>query len=68
MATLKECQYCHAELSRDEVGLSKKLFESETKKGKYSCMQCMSEMLEVSKDDLQAKIEEFKRQGCKLFV
>jgi len=67
MATLKECQYCHAELSRDEVGLSKKLFESETKKGKYSCMQCMSEMLEVSKDDLQAKIEEFKRQGCKLF-
>lgn len=68
MATSKECQYCHAELSRDEVGLSKKLFESETKKGRYSCMQCMSEILEVSKDDLQAKIEEFKRQGCKLFV
>ena len=67
MVTPRECQYCHAELSRDEIGLSKKLFESETKKGKYSCMQCMSEMLEVSKDDLQAKIEEFKRQGCKLF-
>ncbi len=67
MATSKECQYCHAELSRDEIGLSKKLFESETKKGKYSCMQCMSEMLEVPIDDLQAKIEEFKRQGCKLF-
>ena len=67
MATSKECQYCHAELSRDAIGLSKKLFESETKKGKYSCVQCMSEMLEVTTDDLNAKIEEFKRQGCKLF-
>ena len=67
MATSKECQYCHAELSRDEIGLSKKLFASETKKGKYSCVQCMSEMLEVTTDDLNAKIEEFKRQGCKLF-
>lgn len=67
MATPKECQYCHAELSRDEIGLSKKLFEPETKKGKYSCMQCMSEMLEVTQDELTAKIEEFKRQGCKLF-
>lgn len=67
MATPNECQYCHAELSRDEIGLSKKLFETETKKGKYSCMQCMSEMLEVTTDDLKSKIEEFKRQGCKLF-
>ena len=67
MATPKECQYCHTELSRDEIGFSKKLFESETKKGKYSCVQCMSEMLEVPTDDLKEKIEEFKRQGCKLF-
>ena len=67
MATPKECQYCHAELSRDEIGLSKKLFESETKKGKYSCMPCIAAMLEVTQDDLIAKIEEFKRQGCKLF-
>lgn len=67
MATHKECQYCHAELSRDEIGLSKKLFESETKKGKYSCMPCIATMLEVTQDDLVAKIEEFKRQGCKLF-
>ncbi len=67
MVTPKECQYCHAELSRDEIGLSKKLFESETKKGKYSCMPCIATMLEVTQDDLVAKIEEFKRQGCKLF-
>lgn len=67
MATPKECQYCHAELSRDEIGLNKKLFESEAKRGNCSCMQCMSEMLDVSVDDLRAKIEEFKAEGCKLF-
>ncbi len=67
MSTHKECQYCHADLSRDEVGLSKKLFEAETKKGRFSCMQCMSEMLDVTREDLEAKVEEFKRQGCKLF-
>ncbi len=67
MTMPKECQYCHAELSRDEIGLSKKLFESETKKGKYSCIPCIAAMLEVTQDDLIAKIEEFKRQGCKLF-
>ena len=64
MITPKECQYCHAELSRDEVGLSKKLFESETKKGKYSCMPCIAAMREVSQDDLLVIIEEFKRPGC----
>ncbi len=67
MLTPKECQYCHVALSRDEIGLNKKLFESETKKGKFSCMTCMSEMLEVSQDELRTKIEEFKHQGCKLF-
>ena len=67
MARPKECQYCHAELSRDEIGLNKKLFEDDTKKGKYFCLPCMAEMLEVSQDDLKVKIEEFKRQGCKLF-
>lgn len=67
VAKVKECQYCHAELSRDEVGLSKKLFEPDAKRRKFSCMSCMSEMLEVSVDELKDKIEEFKAEGCKLF-
>ena len=67
MATAKECQYCHAELSRDEVGLSKKLFEADAKRGKLSCLACLSEMLETSVEELKEKIQEFKSQGCKLF-
>ncbi len=68
MAKSKECQYCHAGLSRDEIGLSRKLFEAETKRGKYSCLGCMSEILDVTESDLAAKAEEFRLQGCKLFL
>lgn len=67
MAMPKECQYCHAELSRNEVGLNKKLFESDAKKGKLSCMSCMAEMLETTVEELEEKVQEFKTQGCKLF-
>lgn len=67
MATPKECQYCHAELSRDEVGLNKKLFESDAKRGKLLCMVCMAEMLETTVEELIEKVQEFKAQGCKLF-
>ena len=67
MATVKECQYCHAALTRDEVGLNKKLFASDAKKGGYSCLVCMAEMLEITVEELNVKIQEFKAQGCKLF-
>ena len=67
MASSKTCQYCYADLSKDEVGLSKKLLEADTKRGKFTCINCMSGMLEVSADELKVKIEEFKAEGCKLF-
>ena len=67
MAAIKECQYCYAGLSRDEVGLNKKIFESDAKRGKFSCLTCMSEILETTVEELNEKIQEFKTQGCKLF-
>ena len=67
MPAAKTCQYCHKNLTRDEIGLSKKLFEAETKQRKFTCLSCMAEILEVSVEDLLAKIEEFKAAGCKLF-
>jgi len=67
MRATKTCQYCDKALSKDEVGLSRKLFDSESKRGKLTCLACMAEVLEVSEDDLRDKIEEFKAEGCKLF-
>ena len=63
----KLCQYCRKTLSRDEVGLSKKLLEPETKNGKFTCITCLAEILEVEQGELHEKVEEFKREGCKLF-
>lgn len=67
MPAAKTCQYCGKALSKDEIGLSRKLFEVESKRGKLTCLTCMAEVLEVSEDDLRDKIEEFKAAGCKLF-
>lgn len=63
----KLCQYCRKTLSRDEVGLNKKLLEPETKNGKFTCIPCLAEILEVEQEELHEKVEEFKREGCKLF-
>lgn len=67
MKPSKKCQFCENVLIKDEIGLSKKLFEHESKKGKSTCLNCMSEILECSVDDLLIKIDEFKSEGCKLF-
>lgn len=64
----KKCRYCdRVPLTKDEIGLNKKLFEPEGKKELYMCLACMANYLECSVDDLREKIKEFKAEGCKLF-
>ena len=64
----KTCRYCQTELDKDSIGLNKKLFDEDAKRGNLTCVLCMAEVLECSVDDLLAKIEEFKAEGCKLFL
>ena len=52
-------------LSKNEIGLNKKLLGRNTKK--YYCLDCLSEYLEVTSDFLLEKVEEFKEHGCTLF-
>jgi hypothetical protein len=61
------CRYCAMELNRDTVGLNKKLFGKGTPNERLMCLDCMAGVLECTVDDLNAKIEEFKEEGCKLF-
>jgi hypothetical protein len=61
------CQYCATRLNRDTVGLNKKLFGRNTPKELLMCLDCMAGILDCTVDDLKAKIEEFKNDGCKLF-
>lgn len=60
------CYVCSKEpLTKDEIGLVKKMIDK--KSGKFYCLSCLAEYFEVTQDELQAKIEEFKDEGCTLF-
>lgn len=62
----KICYMCGKEaLSKNEVGLTKKLLDKDSKR--FYCFDCLAEYLEVDAEFLLAKVEEFKLQGCTLF-
>ncbi len=60
------CCICQKEkLSKNEIGLTKKLINVKTKD--YYCIKCLADYLEVTVEELNDKIEEFKEEGCTLF-
>ena len=61
-----ECCVCSRTLIKDEIALSKKLLGIDTED--YYCIDWLSEYLECEKEDLEIKIQEFKEQGCTLFL
>lgn len=62
----KKCYVCgKAPLSKDEIGLTRKLIDKKTKI--FYCLPCMADYFEVTEEELIAKIEEFKAEGCTLF-
>ena len=62
----KFCIECNKALTKDEVALNKKLIDKNTKE--FLCLNCMSEQFGCDVEDLQIKIDEFKEQGCTLFI
>ena len=65
MAKRTKCTLCELMLDKDAIGLTKKLLDKNAKK--FYCLDCLANYLDVSTDDLYAKLEEFKEQGCVLF-
>ena len=53
-------------LSKDELGINKKLLGEDIIT--FYCLDCLADFLEVSLEDIIAKIEEFKEDGCVLFT
>lgn len=63
---IKSCYVCgKTPLSKNEIGLTKKLIDKSSKK--FYCLGCLAEYLEVTTEELESKIEEFKEEGCTLF-
>ncbi|MFI3250957.1 MAG: hypothetical protein R3Y07_08340 [Eubacteriales bacterium] len=46
--------------------MNKKLVSSEMKE--FLCLDCLSESFGCDREDLEIKIEEYKEQGCTLFL
>lgn len=62
----KICYVCGKNpLSKDEIGLTKKLIDK--KSPIFYCISCLAEYLEITSEELLAKLEEFKDEGCILF-
>lgn len=60
------CCDCKEPLKKDEIALSKKLIDVDTED--LYCLNCFSEVIGCTVDDLKDKIQEFKEQGCTLFL
>lgn len=66
MVANSKCYVCgKSPLSKNEVGLTQKLIDKKAKN--FYCIDCLAEYLDVTTDELLAKVEEFKNEGCKLF-
>ena len=62
----KKCTDCDCELKKDEIALNKKLISLDVKD--FRCLDCLSFSLGCEVEDLKIKIDEFKEQGCTLFI
>lgn len=62
-----DCIICGKEnLDRDTIGINKKLLGESV--ANFYCMECLADYLGCTVDELLDKIEEFKEEGCTLFV
>ncbi len=66
MKKLKICADCGRAIGKDEIALSRKLIDPDTEE--LYCITCMAENFGCTEEDLRAKIQEFKEQGCTLFL
>lgn len=66
MRAKKMCTDCDTFLSKDEVALSRKMLGREITE--FYCIDCLANYLDCDRNDLEIKIEEFREQGCTLFL
>lgn len=63
---MTECYICRKEnLTRNEIGLNKKFFGKTIKA--IHCMECLANYLDLTIEELEERIQEFKDSGCTLF-
>ena len=63
---MRMCLNCSKTLEKDEAALCKKMLGKKTKQ--YLCLSCLGEYLNTDPEILLEKIEQFKEEGCTLFL
>ncbi len=63
---METCIHCGAPISRDEIGLTKKLVNRGA--SSFLCIHCLAKEFSVSEELLKEKIVQFRAMGCTLFV
>ena len=66
MSRKRICCDCGRALKRDEIALTQKLIDIDTEE--FYCLDCLAEYIGCTVQDLKEKIQEFKEQGCTLFL
>ena len=62
-----DCVICGKnDLEKDTLGINKKLLGIDITN--FYCMDCLAEYLGCTVEELLDKIEEFKEEGCTLFL
>lgn len=60
------CTRCSQALSRDEIGLSRKLINRGTTS--FYCFACLEDMFHIPRTKLDEMIEAYRSAGCSMFL
>lgn len=63
---MEHCKICGRELTRDEIGLTKKLINRGATE--FLCLDCLSKKFDMTAEECQTLIAHFREAGCHLFV
>lgn len=60
------CYVCKCKMEKDDVALCKKLLGRKTRQ--FFCRTHLADFLETDVESLTLKVEQFKEEGCTLFL
>lgn len=63
---MEKCFNCNTELTKDDTALCKKMLGKKIKQ--FFCREHLAEVLDTDVDTLTEKVEQFKEEGCTLFL
>ena len=62
---MDNCKVCGAEVTRDEIGLTKKLINRGATE--FLCLSCLAKKFDMTEEECRTLIDHFREAGCHLF-